>query len=281
MFKWLVVRNGKFQHMSTIRCNHIDYSLSNLAHPDIKRRSWYLVSILLFDWSNQIIESKLLCIQVAGVEFRLDIYGIFHFNWRMYLYRQTIQSCPCKRFTCKPSHNGGMRSLTDSYDVILKNMINRLLTYQQYDDVITWKHFPRYWPIVRGIHRSPLDPLHKSQWALIVFFDVLLNKRLNKQSSFRWFDTPRRSLWRQWNKDTVEHEPSAWIMKTIVHRTYYSLCLFANSFQLFRLSYMIAFRYLWMSVLFQNESNLEIIIYNPMNNKLHGLWQLNTCCCIE
>ena len=23
------------------------------------------------------------------------------------------------------------------------------------DDVIKWKHFPRYWPFVRGIHRSP------------------------------------------------------------------------------------------------------------------------------
>ena len=22
-----------------------------------------------------------------------------------------------------------------------------------YDDVIKWKHFPRYWPFVRGIHR--------------------------------------------------------------------------------------------------------------------------------
>ena len=23
-----------------------------------------------------------------------------------------------------------------------------------HDDVIKWKHFPRYWPFVRGIHRS-------------------------------------------------------------------------------------------------------------------------------
>ena len=31
-----------------------------------------------------------------------------------------------------------------------------------YDDVITWKHFPRYWPLVWGIHRwSP----HKGQCA--------------------------------------------------------------------------------------------------------------------
>ena len=28
-------------------------------------------------------------------------------------------------------------------------------SYHAHDDVIKWKHFPRYWPFVRGIHRSP------------------------------------------------------------------------------------------------------------------------------
>ena len=30
-----------------------------------------------------------------------------------------------------------------------------------HDDVIKWKHFPRYWPFVRGIHRSPVTSQHK------------------------------------------------------------------------------------------------------------------------
>ena len=33
-----------------------------------------------------------------------------------------------------------------------------------HDDVIKWKHFPRYWPFVREIHRSPVYSLHKGQW---------------------------------------------------------------------------------------------------------------------
>ena len=39
-------------------------------------------------------------------------------------------------------------------------------------DVIKWKHFPRYWPFVRGIHRSPVNSPHKGQWhgALTFFF---------------------------------------------------------------------------------------------------------------
>ena len=35
---------------------------------------------------------------------------------------------------------------------------------QIHDDVIKWKHFPRYWPFVRGIHRSPVNSTHKGQW---------------------------------------------------------------------------------------------------------------------
>ena len=34
-----------------------------------------------------------------------------------------------------------------------------------HDDVIKWKHFPRYWPIVWGIHRSPVNSPHKDQWC--------------------------------------------------------------------------------------------------------------------
>ena len=39
-----------------------------------------------------------------------------------------------------------------------------------FDDVIKWKHFPRYWPFVQGIHRSPVNSTHKGQWrgALVV-----------------------------------------------------------------------------------------------------------------
>ena len=33
-----------------------------------------------------------------------------------------------------------------------------------HDDVIKWKHFPRYWPCVRGIPRLPVNSPHKGQW---------------------------------------------------------------------------------------------------------------------
>ena len=69
------------------------------------------------------------------------------------------------------------------------------------DDVIKWKHFPRYWPFVSGIHRSPVDSPHKGQWrgALMFFLELHLNERLGKQSRRRWFETPSRSLLRHCN----------------------------------------------------------------------------------
>ena len=42
-----------------------------------------------------------------------------------------------------------------------------------HDDVIRWKHFPRYWPFVRGIHRSPVNSLHKGQWRGTLMFSLI------------------------------------------------------------------------------------------------------------
>ena len=42
-----------------------------------------------------------------------------------------------------------------------------------HDDVIKWKHFPRYWPFVRRIHRSPVNSLHKDQWRGALMFSLI------------------------------------------------------------------------------------------------------------
>ena len=69
-----------------------------------------------------------------------------------------------------------------------------------HDDVIKWKRFPRYWPFARGIHRSPVDYPRKGQRrSFDIFFDLRLNKRLDKQSRRRCFETQSRSLWRHSN----------------------------------------------------------------------------------
>ena len=42
-----------------------------------------------------------------------------------------------------------------------------------HDDVMKWKHFPRYWPFVRGIHRSPVNSPHKGQWRGALMFSLV------------------------------------------------------------------------------------------------------------
>ena len=50
--------------------------------------------------------------------------------------------------------------------------------YVTHDDVIKWKHFPRHWPFVRGIHRSPVNSPHKGQWRGALMF-TLICARIN------------------------------------------------------------------------------------------------------
>ena len=55
-----------------------------------------------------------------------------------------------------------------------------------HDDVIKWKHFPRYWPFVRGIHRSPVNSLHEGQWRGALMFSLIyawINAQVNNREA--------------------------------------------------------------------------------------------------
>ena len=51
--------------------------------------------------------------------------------------------------------------------------ISTLLTLCMHDDVIKWKHFPRNWPFVREIHRSPVNFPYKGQWRGALMFSLI------------------------------------------------------------------------------------------------------------
>ena len=76
-------------------------------------------------------------------------------------------------------------------------------------DPTWWRHqmetFSRYWPFMRGIHRSPVPvpgefptqrPVMRS---FDVYFDLRPNKRLSEQWWGWWFETQSCSLWRHCN----------------------------------------------------------------------------------
>ena len=73
----------------------------------------------------------------------------------------------------------------------LHKSCNVLTTQNSYDggnhdDVIKWKHFPRYWPFVRGIHRSPVNSPHKGQWRgalMLILICVRINGWVNNREA--------------------------------------------------------------------------------------------------
>ena len=64
--------------------------------------------------------------------------------------------------------------------------------HADYDDVIKWKHFPRYWPFVRGTTHQRWIPLTKVNDAELSYF-LWANDR--DADDLR----PSRSLWRHCN----------------------------------------------------------------------------------
>ena len=94
-----------------------------------------------------------------------------------------------------------------SHVFVLHTLIEQVQMFQgkqviTHDDVIKWKHFPRYWSFVREFTATDEFP---SQWPVTrsfgVFFDLRLNKRLSKQWWAWWFENPLCSLWRYCNEN--------------------------------------------------------------------------------
>ena len=92
-----------------------------------------------------------------------------------------------------------------------------------HDDVIKWKHFPRYWPFLRGIHRSPVNSPHKGQWRgglMFYLICVWINGWVNNREAGD-FETLSRPLW---------HHRNAWVPSSIYVITH---CSAARNSRLF------------------------------------------------
>ena len=58
-----------------------------------------------------------------------------------------------------------------------------------HDDVIKLEHFPRYWPFVRGIHRSPVNSPHKGLWCGVLMLSLIcawINRWVNNRDAGDW-----------------------------------------------------------------------------------------------
>ena len=91
--------------------------------------------------------------------------------------------CVFENVFVKYTKYGGLNTDTNAWFEISSNtntntpylylQIQYVFNHSPHDDVIKWKHFPRYWPFVRGIHRSPVNSPHKDQWRGALMFSLI------------------------------------------------------------------------------------------------------------
>ena len=101
-----------------------------------------------------------------------------------------------------------------------------LTTSSTHDDVIKWKHFPRNWPFVRGIHRSLVNSSHKGQWRGALMFSLIcvwINGWVNNREAgdLRRYrahhDVTAMNRWgkfRQMSADLFDKHSCTWVCRT-------------------------------------------------------------------
>ena len=108
----------------------------------------------------------------------------FVVNFKGYICNFTQNCQPIHRKICILDHQTAQWLQDDtwlfSFSLKVSLAINRfeyhfdaLVVFLLHDDVIKWKNFPRYWPFVRGIHRSPVNSPHKGQWRGALMFSLI------------------------------------------------------------------------------------------------------------
>ena len=102
---------------------------------------------------------------------------LWNYNWK---WAVIIQENAFEHVVCKSAAIWPQPQCVNMYDLklILNMPHGSFWIWSQplrgdHDDVIKWKHFPRYWPFVRGIHRSPVNspPQRPVTRSFDVFFD--------------------------------------------------------------------------------------------------------------
>ena len=149
--------------------HHTAHFCSKLVYRGLCVLIYCILGLNITSWPNDAIASSefelffnsLAC---SGWQWiRYQSFALLTFVWKF-----TVASYPIKPYSCDRDHDGWMSSY---HALVVSGTIGTVSTVKSqnlwpklHDDVIKWKHFPRYWPFVRGIHRSPVNSPHKGQW---------------------------------------------------------------------------------------------------------------------
>ena len=121
--------------------------------------------------------SILLCDKMWYKSYHMESRGVIHTATTSSMVDQAYSILPDRtvphQLSMDPRDN-----LSDATQDRLTRVGCSILMQQQtacicHDDFIKWKHFPHYWPFVRGIHRSPVNSPHKCQWRRALMFSLI------------------------------------------------------------------------------------------------------------
>ena len=88
------------------------------------------------------------------------------FNWAPYII--SIWWCNMERLVS--SHHTTVPYSTHCDKDKMSAIVQKCIFH---DDVIKWKHFPPYWPFVRGIHQWLVNSPHEGQWRGALIFSLI------------------------------------------------------------------------------------------------------------
>ena len=113
---------------------------------------------------------------------------IFHFNMLVKKWFPLARRRACFHISCYKSVNLHCNGCIDAYKRHKKIPQMQKMVKSFHDDVIKWKHFSRYWPFVRGIHRSRVNTPHKGLWrgaSTLSLICAWTNGRANNRNTGR------------------------------------------------------------------------------------------------
>ena len=149
------------------RVRYVGYICIDLLYTGIIYRQKYAIILLCFVLSSYITHWKAifswrkLCPHRWHRDFHNDNHRcqVCRQSWHHDNFRFSVYGINVIYYT--PARKLRGRGILDSPCLSVCLSVNHIYL----DDVIKWKHFPCYWPFVRGIHRSPVNsPQHKGQW---------------------------------------------------------------------------------------------------------------------
>ena len=111
------------------------------------------------------------------------------------IYIYTFIGMLCLSDACMITYDYTYRWISTNYAYVILESITQFMELRiawlneggcLHDDVIKWKHFSRYWPFVRGIHRSPVNSPYRGQWRGAFMFSLIwawINRWVNNREA--------------------------------------------------------------------------------------------------